>query len=354
MPSCLHAEGQAHPCARTLTGDRAVRETRAAASFHPVRRIALICLAPLLVMAGLSMACNAEQFAYGEHARATDAFVRTQSTAYAETVRATSTAEAPAAGATATAIAQQALDGAPEAVRSLHERFGLTLVRVPAGDFILGEDLPDLGISAETRSLEEFWIGLTEVTNAEFARFVDAGGYDDEALWTGDGWQWRGEQAFGGPVCAGDEAFGAPHQPVTCVSLYEAQAFAAWLSRESELSLRLPTAEEWEKGARGPDGRRYPWGDEPPDASLAVYAAALGQTADVGSRPAGVSPYGLLDMAGNAAEWTGSPSTFSDDYIVRGGSWFDYAGDLVPRINRYYDPGSQLNLNGFRLVANLE
>lgn len=90
-----------------------------------------------------------------------------------------------------------------------------------------------------------------------------------------------------------DEWKKAPEQPVTCIT---------WLSRESGLAVRLPTLEEWEKAARGTDARRYPWGDAEPDSSLANYAEAWGKTAPVGSHPAGASPYGALDMAGNVAE----------------------------------------------------
>ena len=91
---------------------------------HPLRQMLPLCLVPLLVMAVLSLACNAERFKYGEHFRATEEFVSAQSTAYAQTVRAAATTEAPAISATATAIAQAALTGAPENIRSLHGAAG--------------------------------------------------------------------------------------------------------------------------------------------------------------------------------------------------------------------------------------
>ena len=318
---------------------------------HVRRRFALILFTPLLVLAGLSIGCNAEQFKYGEHFRATEEFVSAQSTSYAQTVRSDATSEAPALSATATAIAVAAMADAPEGVRNLFERTGIAVVDVPAGDFLFGTDLPDAGKSASTVWLDDFWIGLTEVTNVQYAAFVDAGGYDDASLWTDEGWQWREKQTYGGPICGGNEAFNAPEQPVTCVNLYEAQAFAALLSRESGLTVRLPTAEEWEKAARGSQGFRYPWGDDPPNAGRANYAAALGQTAGVGSHPEGASPYGALDMAGNVAESTGTRSSFGDQYTVRGGSWFDYADSLISSYNRYYAPEDQQNFNGFRVAV---
>ena len=321
---------------------------------HPFRRLALICVAPLLVLAGLSMACNSEMFEYGEHFRATEEFVKAQSTSYAQSVRAAATSDAPAISATSTAIAQYALKAAPDDIRSLYDRFGVILVQVPAGDFIMGQDLPDLGKTAKSVQLDDFWIGLTEVTNAQYAAFVDAGGYQDVSLWTEEGWQWRNEQYYAGPVCGSNEAFNAPNQPVTCVTLYEAEAFAAWLARDSGLPVRLPTAEEWEKAARGTEGIRYPWGDEPPDARFANFAAALGRTAPVGSSPDGASPYGLLDMAGNVAEWTSTQASFGVEHVVRGGSWFAYADSLAASQNDYYRPEYQQNLIGFRLVAGTE
>ena len=321
---------------------------------HQRRRIALIFLAPLLLLAGLSIACNAEQFKYGEHFRATEEFVNAQSTSYAQTVRSAATSEAPMRSATVTAMALAATADAPEGIRNLFERTGIALVSVPAGDFLFGTDLPDAGKSASRVWLDDYWIGLTEVTNAQYAAFVDAGGYDDASLWTDDGWNWREKQTYGGPICGSNEAFNAPEQPVTCVNLYEAQAFAAWLSRESGLTVRLPTAEEWEKAARGSEGFRYPWGDDAPDARLANYAAVLGQTAAVGSHPEGASPYGALDMAGNVAEWTSTQSSFDDEYTVRGGSWFDYADSLVSSYNRYYRPEDRQNFNGLRVVADGE
>jgi formylglycine-generating enzyme required for sulfatase activity len=330
-----------------------MRDPQAKSLERPTWRVGLLCLAPLLAATLLSLACNAEMFEYGKHFRATEEFVRAQSTAYSHTVRATSTAEAPEVSATATAIAVAVLDGSPDAVRSLHERFGLILVPVPAGEFLYGTDLPDADQHAETSTLEEFWVGLNEVTNRQFAAFVDAGGYDDFTLWTDMGRQWLDENAHRGPVCQGNAAFNAPEQPQTCVSLYEAEAYAVWLSRESGVALRLPTAEEWEKAARGADGRRYPWGNNAPNAELAVYAAALGQTGDVGSRPHGASPCGALDMAGNVSEWTSTPSSFDTSYVVRGGSWFDYADALVSSHNRYYQPETQEKLIGFRLVADM-
>ncbi len=117
-----------------------------------------------------------------------------------------------------------------------------------------------------------------------------------------------------------DSAYNPPDHPVVGVSWYEAVAFANWLAQETGLSIRLPTEAEWEKAARGSDGRLWPWGNQPPDGSRLNYCDTnceydwknenvddgYAYTAPVGSYLDGASPYGALDMAGNVWEWTGS------------------------------------------------
>ena len=139
-----------------------------------------------------------------------------------------------------------------------------------------------------------YWIDTTEVTVAAFAEFVAAGGYDDEALWSADGWTWR--QGQGGELPRTCIAGGqAPVEPLVCVTWFEAEAYAAWRGG------RLPTVAVWECAARGPESRVYPWGDEF-DGSLANLDGATGPV-PVGSYPGGASWIGALDMAGNAMEW---------------------------------------------------
>ena len=144
------------------------------------------------------------------------------------------------------------------------------LVRVPAGPFLMG--LPDDDLLAEDHEkprraveLPAFWVDVYPVTNARFARFVAAGGYDDAGWWSAEGWAWREASGVRRPACWGRPGWDGREQPAAGVSWYEADAYARWAGR------RLPTDAEWEKAARGADGRRYPWGDDWPSAAVANF-----------------------------------------------------------------------------------
>ncbi len=162
---------------------------------------------------------------------------------------------------------------------------GATMVFVPAGEFIMGspegEGVPD-EYPQHTVYLDAFWIDQTPVTNAQYRKCVDAGACTPSA-------------------CADDPAVSRDTQPVVCVDWHQAAAYAKWVGG------RLPTEAEWEKAARGTDGREYPWGDDRFEASKLSFCldkATLGyQPIDVASYPAEASPYGALDMAINVQEW---------------------------------------------------
>jgi formylglycine-generating enzyme required for sulfatase activity len=184
-----------------------------------------------------------------------------------------------------------------------HPRDGAAMVLVPAGPFRMG--LPDSDFLAEeheqperTIELSAFWIDIYPVSNARFARFLEAGGYDDPSWWTADGWAWKCREGIRQPAQWGLAGWDGNDQPVAGMSWYEADAYARWVGR------RLPTDAEWEKAARGTDGRRYPWGDIWPTGTEANFGSMVGRTTPVGLFPAGVSPYGCHDMAGNVNNWT--------------------------------------------------
>ncbi len=188
---------------------------------------------------------------------------------------------------------------------------------VPGGVFLMGSDAGSATPPSWARAAFEsehpkhevsitrgYWIDLTEVTVEAYGAFVDAGGYDDEGLWSEAGWTWRrGQGSIPLPKpCLAQE----PDEPQVCVTWYEADAYARWRGG------RLPTEAEWELAARGPASSIYPWGDEY-DAAKANLDGGTGPVA-VGSHPEGASWIGALDMAGNAMEWVND--WFSDSWYV--------------------------------------
>src|SRR5262245_27619074 len=180
---------------------------------------------------------------------------------------------------------------------------GALMVRVPAGPFLMG--LPAIDLLAEEHEkperivqLSAFWIDVYPVTNSRFARFVEAGGYGEPEWWDPVGGQWRLREKVVAPLTWQTAGWDGPDQPVAGVSWYEADAFARWAGK------RLPTDAEWEKSARGGDGRRFPWGNDWPSHARANFDGRAGRTTPVGLFPLGVSPYGCHDMAGNVNNWT--------------------------------------------------
>ena len=208
---------------------------------------------------------------------------------------------------------------------------GMEMVYVPAGEFLMGspDGEGDYNQHPQHRVyLDAYWIDRTEVTNAQYQKCVAEGACKSNNEWPD---------------------FNASDQPMVCVSWYDAQAYCEWAGRH------LPTEAEWEKAARGTDGRRFPWGnawdvhttrrlnfaDKNTDFDWSDMTTDDGYqyTAPAGSYPVGASPYGALDMAGNAREWVAdwyddnyyahSPSrnpTGPDSgsaHVLRGGSWKD-------------------------------
>jgi len=192
------------------------------------------------------------------------------------------------------------------------------MVLVPAGPFLMGSDADDPDEAPQHEvDLPAFEIDLFEVTNAQFAAFVEATGYQTDAEKGGEA-GWRGFYAEG-----------KDNHPVVKVSWNDAVAYCQWLGK------RLPTEAEWEKAARGTDGRVYPWGNEWDASRLNSYQSGYRGTTPVGSFAEGASPYGVFDMAGNVWEWTADwylpypGSGYQDPYfgeknrVTRGGGWFE-------------------------------
>ena len=229
---------------------------------------------------------------------------------------------------------------------------------VPAGDFLMGPKktpytvqkgkLPQLKLF-----LPQFHISKFPITNAQYEAFIDDGGYTDlwQPSWTKAGWQWRKHQDITTPLRF-QGVFGLPNHPVVGVSWYEAVAFCNWLTRRLGRRVQLPSEAQWEKAARGADGRSYPWGDYISTGHVNYQDTNIRATSAVGIFPLGESPYNALDMAGNVWEWTSSVYPGYKSYTdaanedpdalglrsLRGGSWSHnvrcarcaYRGNFIP------------------------
>jgi formylglycine-generating enzyme required for sulfatase activity/energy-coupling factor transporter ATP-binding protein EcfA2 len=156
-----------------------------------------------------------------------------------------------------------------------------------------------------------------------------------------------------------DKRFNGDDQPVVGVAWFAAVAYCHWLTemqnanakmKNEKLMFRLPTEEEWEWAASG-GKREYPWGPEKPDDTRANYGEKVGHTTPVSAYPAGATPEGLMDMAGNVWEWMENPHPkYKEARALRGGSW-DVAAELLRCVARYDDrPDFQWNRSGFRVV----
>jgi formylglycine-generating enzyme required for sulfatase activity len=167
------------------------------------------------------------------------------------------------------------------------------------------------------------------------------------------------------PYSWNDKQWNGDAQPVVGITWYEAAAYCRWLSVQTGDNYRLPSEAEWEKAARGTDGRIYPWGNQSPDETRANFE--FGHTMPVESYPAGASPYGVLDMAGNVLEWTRSkyrayPYAPNDgrekgskpeekQFTLRGGSWYHNRTYVrcAARYGGYPGSGGDL-IRGFRVL----
>jgi len=201
------------------------------------------------------------------------------------------------------------------------------MVEIPAGEFTMGSDLADDDEKpAHTVTLEAFEIDMFEVTNADFAKFVEETGYQTGAEKAGEaGWRAYAE--------------GKDNHPVVKVTWDDADAYCQWAGK------RLPTEAEWEKAAKGEEGLLYPWGNEWDPAKANTKESGFRGTVAVGSFAEGASSYGVFDMAGNVWEWTADwyqsypDSTYQSEYfgekfkVTRGGGWFQEE-KLVTTSNR--------------------
>jgi serine/threonine protein kinase/formylglycine-generating enzyme required for sulfatase activity len=218
---------------------------------------------------------------------------------------------------------------------------GIVMVYIPPGNFKKGKpgELKEL-------YLDGFWMGKTEVSTAQYMKFAKNNkshnpDYMDESsphhIETGDGY-YNGQE--------GDD------YPIVGIFYHNAEAYCDWLSEKTGLKFQLPSEDQWEKAARGTDGRDYPWGNRKPDRNLANFSSLATKTAEVDSCPQGASPYGMLNMAGNAAERCRDvyPGEEAGARAVRGGSFYTKTvQDLMCFSRKGMKSSERTNALGFRL-----
>jgi formylglycine-generating enzyme required for sulfatase activity len=264
------------------------------------------------------------------------------------------------------------------------------MVHISGGKFFMGSDDIDADVDerpAHQVTLSPYCIDMYEVTTSEYKACSDIGECKRAAFEV----DWKDirpiERKVFSPVCNGNRTDRADH-PINCVDWDMASGYCSWAHK------RLPTEAEWEFAARGPDGRRYPWGDDPPDSTRmnacgkeciawgvkngidmsvrgqGMYAEDDGfaTTAPVGSFPRGKSRYGLFDVVGNVWEWTGDwegkytataaadpkgPAT-GERRVVRGGAFNGLLPSWVRPSQRYSDfPKTHSHAYGFRCAQSL-
>ncbi|MCC7547289.1 MAG: SUMF1/EgtB/PvdO family nonheme iron enzyme [Burkholderiales bacterium] len=232
----------------------------------------------------------------------------------------------------------------PDATGEVRHADGSIGVPIAQGRYTLGDD--EYAPMREV-SLGAFRIDRHEITTAQYAKFLQATGHAHQPEY------WS-------------ESLAAQPLPVIGVSWHDARAYCAWAGR------RLPTEAEWEAAARGRDARRYPWGGDEPDARRARLARSADEpyqgVAAVGSHPAGASPAGVHDLAGNAAEWVADwyaegidPAASRNptgpaagtDRIIRGGGYYDAADRLLGTRRFHASPSHRGEDIGFRCAADM-
>ena len=240
------------------------------------------------------------------------------------------------------------------------------MVEIPGGSFEMGDADGRPDEEPRPARVAPFRLMQFEVTNAQFAAFVAETGHVTDPERRGFGYVWPGRwikvpgadwRHRSGPA---SNPIGLDDHPVVQLSWQDARAFCR------HHGLRLPSEEEWEFAARGTDGRIFPWGDAAPDeggARRANYGTnkccaadmtdGYHETAPVGSYPAGASPFGLHDMAGNVWEWTSSPDGDTGKYVIRGGGWGNNPFCLRVSYRHKNPPDIGLDMVGFRCAGDL-
>jgi len=277
----------------------------------------------------------------------------------------------------------------PESLR-VDDSFELHDVEIPRGTYMLGgtPDLPFLFDNekwAHPVQIEPFKISATPVTFVEYQQFVDNGGYQEQSLWSAEGWDWLLQRNQKHPIFWKKDEHGKwlmrwfdqwiplkPFLPMVHVNWYEANAYCKWAGR------RLPTEAEWELAASSTpkldqegftdEKRWYPWGYDHPTPEHANLNSIMGEIVDVRCYPQGDSAFGLRQMIGNIWEWTAdtfnaypdfeldpydtySEPSFGKQKVLRGGCWATRPHVIRNTFRNFYTPDRNNIFAGFRTVA---
>jgi formylglycine-generating enzyme required for sulfatase activity len=237
--------------------------------------------------------------------------------------------------------------GDPQDLRNTYGITSLSLLPAPF-DWI---EIPGKGYS----------IAKYPITNAQFAKFIETGGYQNQQWWTKAGWARREKDKWTKPRYWTSSKWNGVEQPVVGVSWVESVAFCLWLSDVTGEKIMLPTEAQWQYAAQGTDGREYPWGKQW-DASRCnnnVDSKGIGKTSPVRQYEGkGDSPFGVVDMAGNVWEWcltdyenkTNDVNSDATLRVLRGGSWVNYGTDRFRCDYRdWYVPHGRDDFIGFRI-----
>lgn len=297
-------------------------------------RLSVACLVLIGILLSL-IGCLPKEMPGGNDQATID---QTQSPSQSEPSLETETEEVPPETPASPAMSEVTLDLGSTMI---NEPDGAALMYVPAGEFLMGSE-SELAFNNEAPAhivtLDAFWIYKFEITNAQYRACITENS------------------------CQGDaNDYPENDLPVVNITWFEADAYC------TAMGGRLPTEAEWEKAARGTDDREFPWGDESPTCDLAYMEKCGPGKIPVGSLPDGVSPYGVMDMSGNAWEWVAdwydfyyyedSPNTNptgpveGEKHVVRGVTWYPFHRSMRVSYRWSYYPENSYSTIGFRCVV---
>jgi formylglycine-generating enzyme required for sulfatase activity len=231
-------------------------------------------------------------------------------------------------------------------------------VTIPYGEVKIGNN---------RYTVQPFQISKYPITNAQFALFLDEGGYQQTQLWTVEGWQHKEKGDWVEPRYWNDPKWNKADYPIVGISWYEALAFSQWLGAKTDSEILLPTEQQWQRAAQGDDGLSLPWGHDWDVDERDLYCNTTVYLPYGGHHPTPVNEYegrgdslfGVVDMLGNVWEWTmtenrsmGSDSATNDKIVLCGG-WFAYAWETDLTARAFAMKEDRWEYYGFRLCRTL-